>query len=591
MRISLLTRVLAMIMAVISLPIAKADPRRPPNVIVILTDDQGYGDIAAHGHPFVRTPHLDRLHGESLRLTDFHVMPLCAPTRAALMTGRDPLRDGVWATVLGRSILPTSTPTMAELFAANGYRTAMFGKWHLGDNAPARPQDKGFGHVFMHGGGGVGQTPDFWGNDYTDDAYRLGDEPIRTMGYCTDVWFAAAIAHIRESKDKPFFVYLATNAPHAPFVPPPESADAYRDIPGIDPSTAAFYAMIENIDTNLGKLFDTLDETGLARDTIVVFLTDNGTAQGMRAPGAFNAGMRGVKGSLYDGGHRVPCFIRWPGGDLPTGKKGRDIGGLTIVQDLLPTLASLCGLRLAEHPVPIDGRDLTPLLRGDEPAMEPNRHAFVQFAQTDAPPQRGKAAVLTDRWRLIDSSELYDIRHDPAQAKNVAAEHPDVVDSLKAAYDCWFDGLGDSLNRDNPIHIGGAEPETRLNVMDLHTGGTPAGLPWHQTMILKGPHVRGYWAIETRKAGTYRIRCYRWPEESGMKLTDAPNDGKAWPIAKARLKIGEIERTIDLLPGDTYAEFEIGLETGPARFQADFLDSVGQELGTAYFVAIRAMAR
>ncbi|MBI1323604.1 sulfatase-like hydrolase/transferase [bacterium] len=559
---------------------------RRPNVIMIVTDDQGYGDLACHGHPFVKTPNLDRLHRESLRLTDFHVMPLCAPTRAALMTGRDPLRDGVWATVLGRSILPASTPTIADVFAANGYRTGMFGKWHLGDNAPARPRDKGFRHVFMHGGGGVGQTPDEWGNDYVDDTYRLDGEAIRTMGYCTDVWFAAASHFMKETKDQPFFVYLATNAPHSPFVPPPDLANAYRDIAGIDTMAAAFYAMIENIDTNLGKLLAQLEKENLARDTIVVFLTDNGTTMGNRAPGGFNAGMRGVKGNLYDGGHRVPCFIRWPGGGLPATKEGKDIGGLTIAQDLLPTLASLCGLSLKNHPVPLDGQDLGSILRGEK-TIPDDRTSFVQFAQTDAPPSRGKAAVLSNRWRLVNSTELYDMKSDPGQKSNVAAEHPDIVASLKSSYDRWFDGLGDALSRDNPIHIGGAEEETRLNVMDLHTGGTPANLPWNQTMILKGPKVRGYWALETKQAGTYRIRCSRWPEESGMKLTDAPKDAMPWPIAKARLKLGEIERTIDLLPGDTYAEFDISLKTGLTRLQADFLDSEGREIGTAYYVGIR----
>lgn len=562
-----------------------AEVGKQPNVIVIMTDDQGYGDMACHGHPFVKTPNLDRLHRESLRLTDFHVMPLCSPTRAALMTGRDPMRDGIWATVLGRSILPASTPTMGDVFKAAGYRTAMIGKWHLGDNAPARPQDKGFRHVFMHGGGGVGQTPDHWGNDYVDDLYDLDGEPVRTMGYCTDVWFGDAIRFVRESKDRPFFLYLATNAPHAPFVPPPASATAYRDVPGIDPQTAAFYSMIENVDANVGKLLDELDKTGLARETIVVFLNDNGTARGQIAPGAFNAGMRGVKGTLYDGGHRAACFIRWPGGGSAFGG-GKDISGLTIAQDLLPTLASLCGIDLAKHPVPLDGLDLGPVLRGEK-AIPDDRRAFVQFSQTDAPPVRGKAAVLSNRWRLIEGKQLFDMQADPGQAKNVAAEHAEVVASLNAAYDRWFEGLGEALKRENPIHIGGAEAETWLNVMDLHTGGTPANLPWHQGMILKGQKVRGYWAVEAKKAGTYRFRCARWPAESGMKLTDAPASGTAWPIAKARLKIGEIERTIEVLPGDTYAEFEVELKTGQSRLQADFLDGEGREIGSAFYVGIK----
>lgn len=564
---------------------AVANVAKRPNVIVILTDDQGYGDLACHGHPFVRTPNLDRLHRGSLRLTGFHVAPLCSPTRSALMTGRDPLRDGIWATVLGRSILPATTPTMADVFQAAGYRTAMIGKWHLGDNAPARPRDKGFSHVFMHGGGGVGQTPDSWGNDYVDDSYLLNGEPVKTRGYCTDVWFADAIRFVRQANDRPFFLYLATNAPHGPYVPPPDTADALRDVPGIDRQTAAFYAMIENIDTNVGKLLDELDTSGLARDTIVVYLNDNGTARGLAAPGKFNAGMRGTKGTLFEGGHRAACFLRWPGGGLPEAE-GRDIGGLTIAQDLLPTLASLCGIDMANHPVRLDGQNLGPVLRGERPIGD-DRIAFVQFSQSDAPPARGKAAVLSNRWRLIDCTQLYDMGEDPGQTKNVAMEHPDTVAMLKAAYDRWFDGLSDALGRENPIDIGGAEAETRLNVMDLHTGGTPAGLPWNQPMILKGPKVQGYWAIHVRKPGRYRIRCARWPAESGMKLRDAPEGGTAWPIAKARLKIGEIEKTVDVLAVDSYATFELDLTPGQTRLQADFLDEAGKALGSAYYLSIR----
>jgi arylsulfatase A-like enzyme len=566
-------------------------PSRPPNVVIVLTDDQGYGDVGIHGHPFLKTPHLDALHASSVRLTDFHVMPLCAPTRAALLTGRNPMRDGIWATVLGRSILPANTPTIAEVFAANGYRTAMFGKWHLGDNAPARPQDKGFRRVFMHGGGGVGQTPDHWGNDYVDDVYALDGEPIRTAGYCTDVWFAAAVQFIRENRQNPFFVYLATNAPHAPYVPPPEAADRYRDVEGIDPQTAAFYAMIENIDSNVGKLRAELVSLGLDRKTIFVFLTDNGTAQGTKSPGGFNAGMKGAKGTLYDGGHRVPCFLRWPDGGLP-GAAGRDVDGLLSGEDLMPTLASLCGLSLSGHPVRIDGWDISAALRGEKIAALADRYLFVQFAQTDATPKRGRAAVLNAQWRMIDGAELFDIRTDPGQSRNVAAEHPDVVERLRAKYDAWFDEMTPVLASENRIRIGTiVEPVTRLNVMDLHTGGTPAGLPWNQSMILKGPKVRGHWALETKRAGRYRIRCFRWPEESNMKLTDAPKNSMPWPIAKARLKLGEFERTIDVLPGDSCAEFEVDLKSGRTTLQADFLDAEGEVIGTAYYVDIRNRVR
>ncbi|MEX2381863.1 MAG: sulfatase-like hydrolase/transferase, partial [Opitutales bacterium] len=215
-----------------------AEPK--PNVILIMTDDQGYGDLGAHGNAMIRTPNLDRLHGESVRFTDFHVDPTCSPTRAALLTGRYSTRTGVWHTVMGRSILYRDEVTLAEAFAANGYRTGIFGKWHLGDNYPARPQDRGFQHVVIHGGGGIGQTPDYWGNDYTDDHYQVNGEWKPFEGYCTDVFFREATTFIKRQDDRPFLVYLSTNVPHSPYTVP-EQYERYYLERGVPQPMAAFY--------------------------------------------------------------------------------------------------------------------------------------------------------------------------------------------------------------------------------------------------------------------------------------------------------------------------------------------------------------
>ena len=200
-------------------PAATSTPGRqaPPNVVLVVTDDQGYGDLGCHGNPILRTPNLDALYRRSVRLTDFHVGPTCAPTRASLMTGRYCNRTGVWHTIMGRSLLRRDEVTMADVFAAGGYRTGIFGKWHLGDNYPYRPQDRGFHEVLIHGGGGVGQTPDAWGNDYFDDTYLHNGTPEKFSGYCTDVWFDGAMRFIEDNRDRPFFAYLATNAPHSPY--------------------------------------------------------------------------------------------------------------------------------------------------------------------------------------------------------------------------------------------------------------------------------------------------------------------------------------------------------------------------------------
>ena len=286
---------------------------RPPNVIFIITDDQGYGDIGCHGNPALSTPNLDQLARASVQLDNHHHDPLCSPSRAALLTGQHAARNGVWHVTEGRHLLHPDALTMADHFSAGGYRTAMFGKWHLGDNYPFAPHYRGFDEALCHKGGGVGELPDYWGNNYIDDTYFRNGAPLRCAGYCTDVFFAAALDFISDPADAPFFVYLATNAMHAPFHVEDRFAAPYRE-QGIPESRAKFYGMIANFDENLGRLLQRLDELGLAENTIVIFTSDHGTAAGFNpSSGAgYNAGMRGVKGSVYEGGHRVNFFMRWP---------------------------------------------------------------------------------------------------------------------------------------------------------------------------------------------------------------------------------------------------------------------------------------
>lgn len=320
-----------------------------PNVILVITDDQGYGDLACHGNPWIKTPYLDTLWKESVRLTDFHVSPTCAPTRAALMTGRYNNRTGVWHTVTGRTLLRENEVTLAQIFSDNGYATGMFGKWHLGDNYPRRPIDLGFQKAIWHGGGAIGNTNDYWDNDYFDDHYYDNGEYRPFEGYCTDVWFREAKKFIGDNRDRPFFCYVATNAPHGPLYVEDKYSDPYtRDT--LIPSPA-FYGMITNIDENIGALRAYLKEEGLDRNTIFVFMTDNGTASGVKLDGdwansfpteyGYSAGMRGRKSSPYEGGHRVPCFIHWPAGGV---EEGKDFDGLTAHIDLFPSLVEMCNL-------------------------------------------------------------------------------------------------------------------------------------------------------------------------------------------------------------------------------------------------------
>ena len=451
---------------------AEAAPRLGrPNIVYVITDDQGYGDIAAHGNPVVQTPHLDRMHAESVRLTEFHASPTCSPTRAALMAGRHEFRSGVTHTIFERERLALSATTLPQILKSAGYTTGIFGKWHLGDEDAYQPGRRGFDRVFIHGGGGIGQSfpgscGDAPGNSYFDPVIRSDGTFVKTKGYCSDVFFDAALDWIDDKRrgDEPFFCYLATNAPHAPYDCPPGSDAPYiakLEAAGVTDAKerekiAKFYGMIENIDTNMGRLLAKLDDWGLADDTLVVFTTDNGTATG---EAVFNAGMRGRKGSPYRGGTRVPSFWRWQG-NLPG---GMDVASPLAHIDVLPTLCDVAGAGVPEDVAgKIEGRSFALLLRGARIAW-PDRPLVTHVGRWD----RGQAAesayrncrIREGRWSLVnvknrpDSWELYDIAADPGEQLDVAHEHPDVVARLVAEYDRWWRSVQPDLineDRDGP---------------------------------------------------------------------------------------------------------------------------------------------
>ncbi len=572
-----------------------AEAKQRPNVILVITDDQGYGDLGCHGNSMIRTPHLDQLYQQSVRLTDFHVSPCCTPTRAGLMTGQNPVRVGAWGTTWGRSLPRADAVMMADVFADSGYRTGCFGKWHLGDNYPFRPQDRGFQEVLIHGGGGVGQTPDYWGNDYFDDTYFHNGKPRKFTGYCTDVWFDGALEFIKTSKDRPFFAYITTNAPHGPLNVDSKYSDPYK-AKGVPDAMAKFYGMIENIDENMGRLIARLDDWQLAENTILIFMTDNGTANGIsgrpKRPGTgkpatsnswtgFNAGMRGRKGSVYDGGHRVPCFIRWPAGKL---EGGRDVDTLCAHGDLLPTFIDLCGL---EHPqnAAFDGINVAPLLQGGD-VHQPDRTIMVQYRQSHDPPVKWQAAVLTERWRLVNGTELYDIDADPGQTKNVAGDHPDVITQMRAAYETWWSDVSRRFDDYCRIRVGAdQENPATLNPFDWHTR-----TPWNQGHIRAGAAANGFWAVEIAHAGKYRFSLRRWPPEVDAPINGAVEGAKAIRATTARLKIGNIDQTKPIPDGAAEVTFEIALEQTETELQTWLTDEpTGQSRG-AYYVTVERLA-
>ena len=524
-----------------------------PNIILIMPDDQGYGDLAVHGHPLLQTPNLDALHNESLRLTDFHVDPTCSPTRAALLTGRYSTRTGVWHTIMGRSILDPDEKTLAEYLKGAGYQTGIFGKWHLGENYPSRPQDQGFETVLIHGGGGVGQTPDFFGNDYFDDTYRRGEEWVQTNGYSADVWFNEAIGFINDHKEVPFFVYLPSNTAHGPFLVDSSYSNPYR-AQSVSDQMANFYGMITNLDDNMGRLRAALEQAGVAENTILIFMTDNGSAFGEmdeEEEGMFkgyNAGMRGRKGSVYEGGHRVPFFLHWPAGGF---NQPRDIGDLTAHIDVLPTLFDLIGIPIPEN---IDGRSLKPLFQGE---TWDERILFVHSQRIENPRKGKSISVMHSDYRLVNNEELYAIKEDPGQERNIADAYPDLVNQLSESYDAWWSSLEEVFDEYVYIGVGyDEEPVTQLTAHDWHTNNGP--VPWHQNHIRDGLVANGFWAIDVARSGTYRLELRRWPAE------------EAGPIEaiEAKVQAGEITETMRLDPDQEVAVIEMDLPAGKYPLQS-----------------------
>jgi arylsulfatase A-like enzyme len=556
-----------------------------PNVIIVMTDDQGYGDLGCHGNPHVKTPNIGKLGAQSIRLTDFHVSPTCSPTRAALMTGRYCNRTGVWHTIMGRSLLRADEVTMADVFSASGYSTGIFGKWHLGDNYPFRPEDRGFGESLVHRGGGIGQGIDYWGNDYFDDTYFRNGKPERFKGYCTDVWFDEAMKFIEANKERPFFCYLPTNAAHGPFFVAERYSKPYRD-KGLEPSLAAFYGMITNIDENMGRLMGRLNRLGLSDNTILVFMTDNG-GEPAEHWARYKGGMRGFKGSQYDGGHRVPCFIRWPAGDL---QGGRDIGRITAHIDLLPTFIELCGLKKPGG-VKFDGLSLVPLLAGGS-AEWAERVLITDSQRVDHPIKWRQSATMTDRWRLIDGRKLYDIKADPGQENDISEKHPEVVKKLRAAYEEWWANVSEHFDEYCEIVIGSEEQNpTCLMSHDIH-----GQVVWNHEQVREGQRADGFWAVEVARAGVYEFSLRRWPEEVNRPISgsvDIDKEDQEYEVitaTDARLKVAEFDETKPAGRGATDVKFRVRLKAGKTRVQAWFVNGLddGGTFG-AYYVYVKRL--
>jgi arylsulfatase A-like enzyme len=560
----------------LSLAIAAPLAAKPPNVVLVITDDQGYGDLGVNGNPKIRTPNIDKFAKQSVRLTNFYVCPVCSPTRSSLMTGRYNYRTGVVDTYLGRSLMYPDEVTIAEVLRDHGYRTGIFGKWHLGDTYPLRAIDQGFQEALICKGGGLTQPSDPPGNTYFDPILMHNGKAEKTRGYCTDVFTDAALKFIEQNADKPFFAYVAFNAPHDPLQVDQKLVEPYLKMdlspdqfpkvgqpviaPAAKETTARVYAMIENIDTNFGRLLKLLDQKKLAGDTIVIFMCDNGPAQSR-----WNSGLRGRKGSVFEGGIRVPFFIRWPAKLAP-----RDVATGAAHIDILPTLLSACGLAPSTN-IRIDGRNLMSLLSGSDEKL-PDRWLFFQWHRGDVPERNRSFAVRGPRYKLVqpfgagererDQWELmlFDLVNDPYEQHNIAAENAERVRAIQREYGAWFDDVGKPRGYDPPrIHLG-SDAENPVSLTRQDWRGPRAG--WRTDDL-------GYWQIHVERDAMFTITCRFAPRtDVGVVRLRIGGLTREQPLPAKATEV--IFRGVTLPKGD--ARLETWLEVGAIAAGANYVD-------------------
>ncbi len=573
-----------------------ASTKRRPNIIFILTDDQGYGDLGCHGNPHLKTPNLDRLHRESTRFTHFHSSPLCSPTRASLMTGRYSYRTGIVDTWVGLAQMRPTEVTLAEVLRNAGYRTGLFGKWHLGDNYPMRATDQGFEETLVHTDGAIGGIADPAPNTYFDPVLFRNGRVAKTAGYCTDVFFREGMRFIEKHRNDPFFLYLPTNVPHGPLQVADSYTEPYRKL-GLPDEAARIYGMIANLDENVGWLLGLLTQMSLEQNTIVLFMSDNGLIGLDR----FNAGLRDQKESVYDGGIRVPFFMRWPG----TLAAAVDVDRIAAHIDVFPTLLDLCGVPLPGG-LKLDGISLRPLLQAKSPDW-PDRTLFVQQSRPDPagidePRLFTHCAARTQRFKIVmtakteelsytqaigeQETELYDMQADPGERTNIASQHPEIVKRMRADYEAWFKDVTQSLKDPVPIPLGDKLANPVLLTSQELRGPRAPEAPWNHNRAARyrksEPDGYGYWEVDVKRAGRYEFT-------SRLGIPGDPGPLKA---GKARLRIGAASQEQLVTAGDTVVRMTLRLKPGPARLgiaiEGQRKDS---KLISPFFVDVRYLGR
>lgn len=550
-----------------------------PNIVIMMTDDQGYGDIGMHNNPHLKTPNIERIAADGLEMTHFMTYPNCSATRAGFMTGRYPYRTGVTAVTQVDHFMRGAETTLAEVLSEAGYRTGIFGKWHLGDNHPMRPTDQGFQEALVHKGGGIGQAAGPAGNTYFDPILEHNNVSKKYKGYCDDIFTDAAMDFIGQKNDKPFLAYLATNLPHLPLQVPDKLAEPFRKM-GLHEDNALVYGMISSIDYNVGRVLDKLKELGLEDNTIVIFLSDNGPRHRRTKndyfPGRWVANLRGTKTSVYDAGIRVPFYVKWPGKITPQ-KQTTEMG---IIMDLFPTLLDAAKVN-APKDIHIDGQSLLPLWTENDTKGLKERDYFVQLHYGPTPFKYMHFTLRTPKYKLVSphpfphgivhqptdnvlknvlkNLELFDVHNDPSERVNIAKDHPEIVDALLIRYENWFDEVTEEraaagielISLGNP-----AQPIVNLSRFDWGGPRVISRFDYGGPRVIEDNQL-GYWQVRTEK-GRYAI-TYHLPE-----VTEG---------AIAYLKYGEVYLSQNLSNGQKKVTFDdVKLPAGKGNFHAYIKD-------------------
>ena len=566
----------------------------PPNVLVILTDDQGYGDLSSSGNPHLKTPHLDRLRSEGVDFKRFIAAPTGAATRAEWFSGRHEFRCGVSHGLAGRNLIRADVPLLPEIFQKAGYRTAIIGRWGLGEAYPCRPEDRGFDEVWVHGGSGLGQTADRWGNSNTDPWVRTVNGWVARSGYCTHVWVSEAKRWLsaRAADRKPFFLHLGLNAPHAPYEAPIGTAERFRKA-GLTEPTASFYAMIEDLDGQVGELLAELDRLGMAENTVVMFLGDNGSPLG-----TWNAGMRGQKGSVDEGGVRVPACIRWPG-KIPA---GRAVTEMVSALDGFKSLTRLAGLELPTG-WQGDGVDWSAAVLGKEPFLQQRQLiSHVGGWSGDDRPERHRSqgfAVRDGRW-LLTGLELFDMAADGGQQENVFAAHQEEATRLLAAYGSWWTGIQQTVREPVRYIVGSPRQKiVQLNASEWWPSREVIGAVGAEQLAMqtairrtlvafgKGetlPDTTGHWKLRVAEDGHYRVMLSLFPAAAPEAERDLLGQLKPGMV---HLRTDKRELQMQVVKGATAVTLRMDLSAGDMDMEAWFSDQLpqGRLLG-AFFAEI-----